>query len=227
MQPKHTQGIVLTRTNYGESDRIVTLLTRDFGKVRVMARGVRKERSKLAGGIELFSVSDIGFVLGRGELATLVSSRLIKHFDGFLSDLTKVDFAYACLKSINKITADAADEQYFLLLQELFKVLNEPESSLAIVNIWWYAQLLQLTGHNINLGNQTDGKAFADGQNYIFDPDHGGFIVNNNGTLKPEHIKFLRIAISHGPQTLTKVQGGQELANDLLPFIRSFIEFVQ
>ena len=47
---KRTQAIVLRRTNYGEADRILQLLTPE-GKKSVMAKGVRKEKSKLAGGI--------------------------------------------------------------------------------------------------------------------------------------------------------------------------------
>ena len=50
-----TKAIVLRRTDYGEADRILQLLT-PSGKRSVIARGVRKEKSKLAGGIELFSV---------------------------------------------------------------------------------------------------------------------------------------------------------------------------
>ena len=48
-----TKSIVLRRTNYGESDRILNLLTEN-GVISVIAHGVRKEKSKLAGGIELF-----------------------------------------------------------------------------------------------------------------------------------------------------------------------------
>ena len=53
-----THAIVLRRTNYGESDRILSLLTPE-GKIAVLARGVRKEKSRLAGGIELFSTDDV------------------------------------------------------------------------------------------------------------------------------------------------------------------------
>ena len=58
MKTYRTQAVVLRRTNYGEADRILQLLTPD-GRRSVMARGVRKEKSKLAGGIELFAVSDV------------------------------------------------------------------------------------------------------------------------------------------------------------------------
>ncbi|MCA9330182.1 DNA repair protein RecO, partial [Candidatus Saccharibacteria bacterium] len=57
-----TVGIVLARINYGEADRIVTILTPDHGKIRLLARGVRKIKSRLAGGIELFSINDLTYI---------------------------------------------------------------------------------------------------------------------------------------------------------------------
>lgn len=225
-QPKHTKAIVLARTNYGESDRIVKLLTRDYGKIAVIAKGVRKERSKLAGGIELFSVSDIGFILGKSDLATLVSSRLVKHYDAFLNDLEKVNFGYACLKSINKITADAADKHYFLLAEQLMQALNQPEMPLSVISAWWYLQISQLTGHTINTSSLVDGQGFKDGQAYIFDVDHGGFILNENGDIKPNHVKFLRLCQNQDPKLLAKVQGGEELAEDLISYLHGFVEYV-
>lgn len=67
MKTVRSQAIVLRRTNYGEADRILQLLTPD-GRRSVMARGVRKEKSKLAGGIELFAVSDVVIGEGKGSL---------------------------------------------------------------------------------------------------------------------------------------------------------------
>jgi len=54
-----TTGLVLSRTDFGEADRIITVLTPDHGKLRLMAKGVRRMKSKLAGGIDLFTVSDL------------------------------------------------------------------------------------------------------------------------------------------------------------------------
>ena len=52
-----TEVIILARTDYGEADRILTVLSPEYGKLRLLAKGVRRVKSKLAGGIELFSVS--------------------------------------------------------------------------------------------------------------------------------------------------------------------------
>ena len=57
-ESERLRAIVLRRTNYGEADRILQLLT-PKGKRSVMAKGARRERSKLAGGIELFALCDV------------------------------------------------------------------------------------------------------------------------------------------------------------------------
>ena len=74
-QDLKTQAIVLRRTNYGEADRILNILTPQ-GKMAVMARGVRKEKSRLAGGIEMFCLSDIVVHQGRSEFAILTSAKM-------------------------------------------------------------------------------------------------------------------------------------------------------
>src|SRR5665213_4492942 len=119
-----TKGIVLSRTDYGEADRILTLLTPDQGKLRLMARGVRRMKSKLAGGIELFSVSDITFIRGRGEIGTLVSTRLRTYYRNIVQDIERVQLGYELIKSLNKATEDAPEVDYFELMERSFAALD-------------------------------------------------------------------------------------------------------
>ena len=79
MKTVRTKAIVLRRTNYGEADRVVQFITPD-GRISVMARGVRKQKSKLAGGIELFAVSDVVIGTGKGELGILTSAKLDRFY---------------------------------------------------------------------------------------------------------------------------------------------------
>ncbi|MBP7821189.1 DNA repair protein RecO, partial [Candidatus Saccharibacteria bacterium] len=68
------KAVVLRRTNYGEADRIVSFLTENNGKITCLAKGVRKQKSKMAGGIEPYCQVEITFIKGRGGMATLTSS---------------------------------------------------------------------------------------------------------------------------------------------------------
>jgi hypothetical protein len=99
-----TQGIILGRTDYGEADRILTMLTPDHGKLRLMAKGVRRVRSKLAGGIELFSVSDVTYIKGRGDIGTLISTRLVRYYKYIVSDINRTMLGYDLIKLLNKVT---------------------------------------------------------------------------------------------------------------------------
>lgn len=80
MNKYQTKAIIVRRIDYGEADRIVTFVTEGNGMVSALAKGVRKLSSKLAGGLELFSISNVTFLKGRGELERVISTRLEKHF---------------------------------------------------------------------------------------------------------------------------------------------------
>src|SRR4051812_27782326 len=132
-----TQGIVLTRTNYGEADRILTLLTPDQGKIRLIAKGVRKSKSKLAGGIELFSVSDITFMRGRSEVGTLLSSRLKLHFGEIVKDIDRTMLSYELIKQLNRATEDECEPEYFDLMELALAALNDPAISNELIQVWF------------------------------------------------------------------------------------------
>jgi DNA repair protein RecO (recombination protein O) len=93
--------VVLRRTNYGEADRILQLITPD-GRKSVMARSVRKEKSRLAGGIELFAISDVVLREGKGELGILTSARLVYFFRHILEDYDRLQFGYEAIKQVSR-----------------------------------------------------------------------------------------------------------------------------
>ena len=84
-----TLAYVLRRTNYGEADRIINLITPE-GKMSAIARGVRKEKSKLAGGIEMFSLIELNINRGKSELGVVTSARMLKYYDKLLMDFRRM-----------------------------------------------------------------------------------------------------------------------------------------
>lgn len=215
---------MLKRTNYGEADRIVTMLTKDFGKIQVIAKGVRRERSKLAGGIEPFSISEISIVKGRGEIATLTSARLQKHYGNIVKSVEKLDLVFTCLKTINKITQTVDDQTFFSLTQHLFAGLDNEKVALQIVQLWWYVQIAEATGHGINTERLVDETEFDADAHYDYDYQNDGFFTNTRGQFSAAHIKLLRLAKGHTPALLGNITGGAELASDLCPMLNGFVE---
>lgn len=222
MKQAVTEGIVLMRTNYGEADRIVTMLTPDQGKLRVMAKGVRKPKSKLAGGIELFSVSDISFIRGRGEVATLTSSRLKKHYGTIVQDIDRTMLGYELIKQLNRCTEDEPESEYFELLEQAFVALDDITVSKELIQSWFMAQLLRLAGHAPNMQTDTANHALAPELYYAFSFDDMAFAPGQHGRFGAQHIKLLRLLFSDNkPNALAKVQGINQLLSDIAPLIQT------
>lgn len=223
MNRVNTQAIVLSRTDYGEADRILTFLTPDQGKVSAIAKGVRKQKSKLAGGIELFSVSEISYIIGRRDISTLISSRLIKHYGNIVKDLDRTNAAYEATKTINKATEDNPEQAYFDLLTTALESLDDSSIDLGIIQSWFPAQLLRLGGHTPNLRTQHGGQKLEAGQTYNFNFDNMSF--ESGETVGADQIKFLRLLFSENqPKTLQKISRAGELAAQSLRLIQPMLQ---
>lgn len=228
IQPIVTQAIVLSRVNYAEADRIIGFLTADHGKISVIAKGVRKQKSKLAGGIELFSISDISYITGRRDIGTLISSRLKSHFGNIVKTVDSTALAYEIIGLVNKATEEGADSEYFTLAKDSLSALDQPTLSTDIVACWFYAHLLKLSGHQPNLKTDITGNALAESQKYDFDLSEMKFERSQNGLYSAKQIKFLRLCFAAvSPAVIAKIENGDDYAKQakqlLLSMLRPYV----
>lgn len=207
MQQVVTTGIVLGRLNYGEADKIITVITPDQGKLRLMAKGVRRIRSKLAGGIELFSVSTITYIPGKKDISTLVSTRLQTHFGHIVEQIDRTMVAYDVLKMINKMTEDQSDFEYYQLLLRTLSYLDAPDSSIELARAWFMVQLLKIHGYAINTDSTESGATLRADGHYNFDYQEMSFSEQARGTYGANHIKMLRLLSDEEPQRLQVISG--------------------
>jgi DNA repair protein RecO (recombination protein O) len=219
MNQLNTTAIILRRIDFGEADRIITVLTPE-GKLRLIARGVRRVKSKLAGGIELFSISHITYIAGRGEIGTLVSTRLEQHFGTIIKDLSRVQLGYQLIKRLDKATEDQAEASYFTLLRQGFEALDEKAIPTDLIQLWFNAQLLQLSGHEPNLRSDTAGNKLEATGKYNFDIEAMTFALHPSGRFSAPDIKFLRLLFSRTqPASLAKITGQDELGQRVGPLV--------
>lgn len=118
-----TEGVVLKRIDIAEADQLFSIYTKEFGKIRARAQGIKKEEAKLKGHLEPLSKSVISFVLGKtGE--RLTHALLAEFWPGMRTDLPK----YAAARYI----AELFDEQCFVGQSDaaLWKLLLDSFESL-------------------------------------------------------------------------------------------------
>ena len=221
-----TQGIVLTRTDFGEADRIITFLTPERGKVTAIAKGVRKSKSKLAGGIELFSVSDLTLLPGRGEIQTLMSTRLARHYGNIVKEIARTQAAYEIIRLINKATEEAPEPAYFHLLKKSFEALDNLDLDCKITELWFSIQLLKLAGHAPNLRTDTEGAKLQQARSYEFHYDEMRFVPHDSkqGSYTTNDVKFMRLVLQAAtPKVLLRVENAAKLAARVQPITRSML----
>lgn len=220
MKSLRTQAIVLRRTNYGEADRIINVITPDHGRLSVMAKGVRREKSKLAGGVELFAISDISVVSGKGDIWTLTGASMNTFFAQIMTDYERMQFGYEAIKQVARATEQLDDGAFYELLRIALESLNNTDISLDITVSWFWLQLATLLGTGLNLATDANGMKLVEDTNYRFDVDEMAFVFYENGEFTTEHIKMLRLLAAHHPVVSSRVRH----ANGLFGQIRWLCE---
>ncbi|MBC7565255.1 DNA repair protein RecO [Candidatus Saccharibacteria bacterium] len=207
-----TRAIVLRRTNYGEADRILQLLTPE-GRRSVMARGVRKQKSKLAGGIELFAICDVVLGDGKGELGILTSSRLVHFYRHIIEDYDRLQFGYFVIQQVTKASENVDEPEWFDLLGEVFMGLDVTTIPLSLTQTWFYLKYAGLLGHQLNLEIDTNGEKLNADRTYRYDVGEQGLRETPSGEINGEHIKLLRLISTRSIKILAQIGG----VNGLLP----------
>jgi len=120
-----TEGIILKRRNFGEADKILTVFTKHYGKIKVIAKGIRKITSKKAGTLELFNHCKLVLVKGK-HLDIITEVEVIKNFSSLMGNLNKVGVAWYFCELVDKLTAEGqANKDIFELLKNYLENLDQ------------------------------------------------------------------------------------------------------
>lgn len=216
-----TKAIVLHRTKYGETDRILNLITPE-GRKSCIARGARKEKSKLAGGIEMFTVSDIVIHESeKSELGILTSAKMLRSYLNIISDLDRFNLGSRIIKDINRVSENADSPELFTLTDQSFWALDK-NIALNLVDAYFTLNLVRISGEQINLIRDQNGDKLDERQKYNWDMYEKVLIPSESGSLTSNHIKLLRLILSSPIKTITGVQNIQKFLPDLIPVVRTY-----
>jgi DNA repair protein RecO (recombination protein O) len=143
------EAIVLRTMKLGEADRIVTLLTREHGKVRAVAKGIRKTKSRFGGRLEPLTRVELMLYRGR-DLDTITAAQIITSFDSVRTDYTMLTSAAAIAEAVEKITPDRerSFSVYALLLGGLQALADGKGESVVPA---FLVKLLSLSGYHPQL----------------------------------------------------------------------------
>jgi len=161
----------------GEADRIVTLFSRDEGKIRAVAKGVRKPTSRSAGHLEPFTLSDVMFAVGR-ELDVISQADTLESFRQVREDLVLTTHAYYLAEVVDLLTEDRMENRavFDALVDGLRDLADNPDSRLVL--IVFHLRLLEALGYRPELRECVSCRT-------TIEPDRNQFSAQVGGVLCP------------------------------------------
>ena len=196
-----TEAIVLRSMNLGEADRVLTVLTPRLGKLRVIAKGVRRTRSRIGGALEPFS--DVQLVLAVGRTFDVVTSSSLEdpHL-GLRNDLHSTAAAWYVVELADRFCEGASDSlAAFRLLAQSLSALDAPASEVTreVVARWFELQLLDAMGFRPELARCLECGAAIEPEGNAYSPVGGGVLcpqcahaAHGARPISPDALKVLR-----------------------------------
>jgi len=237
MNTYFTEGIILRHQNFRESDRLLTVYTKDLGKLELVARGSRKITSKLAGNLEPFILTELMMVRGK-NFDTITASETIQHFSAIRADFQKIQLASHYVEIIdNLIKVHHKDLRIFNLIKEVFsdieKIIPLKEE---IAKMDWYFvwRILWYLGFGPELYRCLVCRKRLRKKNNYFDFRKGGVICfdcysskgQKASLISPEATKVLRLVREGKKRTIMRLQIKKELRGELDELTGSFLEYI-
>ncbi len=174
-----TDSIILRRADFGEADRLITVFTPERGKLRLLAKGVRKTNSRKAGHVELFMLTDM--LVAQGRTWDIISqAEVVESYRGLREDLDKTSHGYYLAELLDRFTEehDPNGPLFELLAVTLARLSHGLDPFLALR--YFELHLLSLTGFQPQL-------YFCLACNEALEPVDNYFHFADGGALCPEH----------------------------------------
>lgn len=179
-----TRAFLLRSVDYGESDRIVTLLTELRGRISAIARGARRSRQRFGGALEPFALLEVSLSRGRGDLLRLHEATLLEAHAGLGASLDRVGAAAFVLELVRELAPEDQPEPGLFRAtgEALDRLATATETAVGALAIAAALRVLELAG----LAPSTDrcnacGTPRPSGRRVLFDPRRGGIVCTPCG----------------------------------------------
>lgn len=222
------EGIIIRSTDYGESNKILTIYTKEQGKIGVMARGAKKPKSRLSSISQLF-IQGIFMVQKGSGLGTLSQGEVLNYYRPIQQDIIKTAYASYIVELVDKtLQEDKHSKSVYVMLEKALLSISEgldPEVIMFIVEL----KMLRFSGVNpyldgcVNCGTKEG--------TFSFSIREGGFLCSKCKQIDPYHIpitpqtaKILRLLYYLDIRRLGKINVKPETKKQIKGILSEYIE---
>ena len=227
-----TEAIVLKRFNLGEADKLLTLYTPNIGKLRAIAKGVRRPKSRMGGHLELLSHSSL--MLARGKnLDIITQAETISSFQPLRDDLWRSSLALYAAELVEQFAAEHVENYpvYKLLLDTLHRLCDAQGGELALR--YFELNLLAHLGYKPELHQCLSCSSALEPTTNLFSPSGGGVLCQNCRDEEPltqpislNALKVMRFLQKSDYTRASRLKLNAALARELESLMRRYIRYI-
>ncbi|MFC1645028.1 DNA repair protein RecO [Patescibacteria group bacterium] len=232
MEYKYT-GIVLGKKDIGEADRLYTFYTLERGKIKAIARGVRRSQAKLAGHLENFCLVDFTVMKNRG-MGNIASAIVEENFSNIRNDFDVLRISFEVFSKVDQLVVEEhKDDNIFKLLCLYLAVLNGDMEKNRLISQGFIFQLLNLLGYSISVDRCGECQCAIEGDENYFNHQVGGVIccdcakkMSNSAFISGNAIKLIRIFMNNRLDLLVKVKVSDKYIANLESISNNFVKWI-
>jgi DNA repair protein RecO (recombination protein O) len=177
-------ALILKHMDYGEADRIVVAFSNERGKIRAIAKGVRKIHSRKAGHLEPFIYSRLFLAQGR-DMPIITQAQMVEAFNGLRNNLVKIGYASYVIELLDRFSSeDGANHSLFRLSLETLHHLENLDDHFAVIQ-YFELHMLALQGFKPELFNCVRCREKILAEDQYFSAELGGVLCPKDGALIP------------------------------------------
>lgn len=211
-----SRGIIIKKENRGESDRLFTVYTKNFGKLEIFGKAIRKISSKLRSAADIFYLSELEFIQAKNR-KTLTDAIIIEKFENLKGDLGRWEIACRISKILEDfVRGQEPDAKAWELLAFSFRKLNGPQKKSedpSLVYYYFFWNFFSLLGYSPELYSCALCRRRITPQNMYFDSRSGGLVcadchggVKKGKEIKTETVKLLRVILKRNWEILSRIK---------------------
>lgn len=226
-----TEAIVMRRRDFGEADRLLTVFTPGRGKIKVLAKGVRKPTSRKGGHVELFARVDMLIAKGR-DLDILSQADMVEPYLPLREDLVRTGYAALAVELLDRFTGEEEENiRAYHLLRDTLGLLCQ-ENDLRLTARFYELRLLSWVGYQPQLFACAVGAEAVTARDQFFSYADGGVVCPEHA--RPDHmmplslgaLKVLRHLQTHDFETVRVLELRPALHAELERVLHGYITYL-
>jgi DNA repair protein RecO (recombination protein O) len=226
------EALILKHMDYGEADRIVVAFSNERGKVRAIAKGVRKIHSRKAGHLEPFIYSHLFLAKGR-DMPIITQAQTVEPFSGLRNDLVKIGYASYVIELLDRFSSeDGSNPALFRLSLETLHRLENLDDHFVVIQ-YYELHMLAMQGFKPELFNCVICRDTIIAEDQFFSAELGGVLCPKDGTLRQravsvsmEALKYLRHYQRSDFNEASRVKIEHKIREEMSSLTKNYITFL-